>query len=108
MSTSRYKCDVLEAGTHHLSLLVGRHLCDKMLQSSFFWFSKIGFLGSRSGGLTSCVAVSKSFVSKLPSPADGVLMPPRSNLNAAACLPDVEGCQGSSDHPKSSQNQRIR
>lgn len=38
--------------------------------------------------MTSCVAVSKSFVSKLPSPADGVLMPPRSNLNAATCLPD--------------------
>lgn len=38
--------------------------------------------------MTSCVAVSKSFVSKLPSPADGALMPPRSNLNAATCLPD--------------------
>lgn len=38
--------------------------------------------------MTSCVAVSKSFLSKLPSPADGALMPPRSNLNAAACLPD--------------------
>lgn len=49
MSTSRYKCDVLEASTHHLALLVGRHLCDKMLQSSFFWFSKIGVLQLKSG-----------------------------------------------------------
>lgn len=49
MSTSRYKCDVLEASTHHLALLVGRHLRDKMLQSSFFWFSKIGDLEPKSG-----------------------------------------------------------
>lgn len=49
MSTSRYQCDVLEDSTHHLALLVGRHLCDKMLQSSFFWFSKIGILGPKSG-----------------------------------------------------------
>lgn len=49
MSTSRYKCDVLESSTHHLALLVGRHLCDKMLQSSFFWFSKIGILQPKSG-----------------------------------------------------------
>lgn len=49
MSTSRYKCDGLEASTHHLALLVGRHLCDKMLQSSFFWFSKIGVLQLKSG-----------------------------------------------------------
>lgn len=49
MSTSRYKSDVLEASTHHLALLVGRHLCDKMLQSSFFWFSKIGILQPKSG-----------------------------------------------------------
>lgn len=33
----------------HLALLVGRHLCDKMLQSSFFWFSKIGNLQPKSG-----------------------------------------------------------
>lgn len=43
--------------------------------------------------MTSGVAVSKSFVSKLPSPADGVLMPPRSNLNAATCLPDEKAAE---------------